>query len=128
MLCTRSFHNEAFSKDPPVVYFRKVIQHKCFAKVRRNWSASDSINHAYATFFFLSFTGLINAVSITLLTANIIIVSLFEQVLHNNAPPVQHFSPQHLPYVIIITTCISHVYLYLLLSYTIILHYIYTLV
>ena len=57
----------------------------------------------------------------------IIIVLLFEQVLHN-APPVQHFSPQHLPYVIIITTCISHVYLYLLLSYTIILHYIHTCV
>ena len=38
----------------PVVFAVKPF-HRCFATVRRNWSASDSIIHAYATFFFLSF-------------------------------------------------------------------------
>ena len=41
-----------------VVYLWKPF-HKCFAKVRRNWRASDSIIHAYATFLFLSFSSLV---------------------------------------------------------------------
>ena len=41
----------------PVVFAVKPF-HRCFATVRRNWSASDSIIHAYATFFFLSFISL----------------------------------------------------------------------
>ena len=40
-----------------VVYLWKPFR-KCFAKVRRNWSASDSIIHAYATILFLSFSNL----------------------------------------------------------------------
>ena len=83
-----------------VVYLWKPF-HKCFAKVRRNWSASDSVIHAYATFFFLSFTCLTYASYHMLYTTYIYNINgtLVRKVLVHE-PTMESFSPQHLPYAI----------------------------
>ena len=83
-----------------VVYLWKPF-HKCFAKVRRNWSTSDSIIHAYATFFFLSLSILTFSCFNLLYTTNVYntngtvstVVLVYE-------PTMKLFSPQHLPYAI----------------------------
>ena len=83
-----------------VVYFWKPF-HKCFAGIRRNWSVSDSIVHAYATFFFLSFWGLIFA-SVSLLYStdmyNINGTLISTVVILD--PTIPSFSVEHLPYAI----------------------------
>ena len=83
-----------------VVYLWKPF-HKCFAGIRRNWSVSDSIVHAYATFFFLSFWGLIYA-SVSLLSStdvyNINGTVISTVVILD--PTIQSFSAEHLPYAI----------------------------
>ena len=83
-----------------VVYLWKPF-HKCFAKVRRNWSASDSIIHAYATFLFLSFSSLVT-VSYHLLWATDVynVNGTITRTVLVLDPTVEHFSPQHLQYVI----------------------------
>ena len=73
--------------------------HKCFVKVRRNWSASDSIIHAYATSILLSWTCLIYVVGVTFLTTDI--YNINGTVVTTGlvyAPTIKRFSPQHLPY------------------------------
>ena len=73
--------------------------HKCFAKVRRNWSASDSIIHAYATSILLSWTSLIYVVCVTFLSTDI--YNINGTVIRTGlvyAPTIKRFSPQHLPY------------------------------
>ena len=84
----------------PVVYLWKPF-HKCFVKVRRNWSASDSIIHAYATFFFLSFTALAFSCFNILYSTNIYNINgtVIARVLVYE-PTMKIFSPQHLPYAI----------------------------
>ena len=83
-----------------VVYLWKPF-HKCCAGIRRNWSVSDSIVHAYATFFFLSFWGLIYA-SVSLLSStdvyNINGTVISTVVILD--PTVRSFSAEHLPYAI----------------------------
>ena len=83
-----------------VVYLWKPF-HKCFAKVRRNWSASDSIIHAYATFLFLSFSSLVTISFDLLWATNVYNVNgtVTRTVLVLD-PTMERFSPQHLQYVI----------------------------
>ena len=83
-----------------VVYLWKPF-HKCFAKVRRNWSASDSIIHAYATFLFLSFSSLVSTSFDLLWATDVYNVNgtVIRTVLVLD-PTMERFSPQHLQYVI----------------------------
>jgi len=83
-----------------VVYLWKPFR-KCFAKVRRTWSASDSIIHAYATILFLSFSNL-TFVSFNLLFVTDVYTvngSVSGTVLVYD-PAVERFSAHHLPYAI----------------------------
>ena len=84
----------------PMVYLWKPF-HKCFAKVRRNWSASDSIIHAYATFFFLSFS---NVTFIFYSTLDIVkIYNITGATVHEGVllePKMDYFTREHLPYAI----------------------------
>ena len=83
-----------------VVYLWKPF-HKCFAKVRRNWSTSDSIIHAYATFFFLSLSLLVFLCFNVLYTTNIYNINgTVSTVALVYEPTMKSFSPQHLPYAI----------------------------
>ena len=83
-----------------VVYLWKPF-HRCFATVRRNWSANDSVIHAYTTVFFLSFVCL-TYTSFQLLDTtyvyNINGKSVRKVLVHE--PSIVGFSPQHLPYAI----------------------------
>ena len=83
-----------------VVYLWKPF-HKCFAKVRRNWSASDSIIHAYATFLFLSFSSLASLTFDVMWATNVYNVNgtVTRKVMILD-PSMEHFSPQHLQYVV----------------------------
>ena len=83
-----------------VVYLWKPF-HKCFAKVRRNWSTSDSIIHAYATFFFISLSLLVFLCFNVLYTTNIYNINgTVSTVVLVYEPTMKSFSPQHLPYAI----------------------------
>ena len=83
-----------------VVYLWKPF-HKCFAKVRRNWSTSDSIIHAYATFFFLSFLSLVT-ISFDVLWATDVysINGTITRTVVIMDTKMERFSPQHLQYVV----------------------------
>ena len=83
-----------------VVYLWKPF-HRCFAKVRRNWSANDSVIHAYTTVFFLSFVCLTYTSFQLLDTTYVYIINgtRLQQVLVHE-PSIIGFSPQHLPYAI----------------------------
>ena len=75
--------------------------HKCFAKVRRYWSANDSVIHAYTTVFFLSFICLTYTSFQLLYTTyvyNINGESKGKVLVYE--PSIIVFSPQHLPYAI----------------------------
>ena len=83
-----------------VVYLWKPF-HRCFAKVRRSWSASDSIIHAYATFFFFSSSMFISSCFNLLYTTNVYNINgTVSTVVLVYEPTMKSFSPQHLPYVI----------------------------
>ena len=53
---------------------------RCFSKIRRNWSATDSIVHAYATLLFLTFSTLNHNVLQILKSTNIYIQQYWESV------------------------------------------------
>ena len=83
-----------------VVYIWKPFN-KCFAKVHKNVSAGNSIIHAYATFFFLSFS-ILTYISFGLVrTANVYNMDgkVARRVLICD-PTVEIFSSGHLPYAI----------------------------
>ena len=85
-----------------VVYLWKPF-HKCFAKVRRNWSASDSIIHAYATFLFLSLSNLATVTFDVLWATDAYSINgtITERVIHVVLEPtMEQFSRQHLQDVI----------------------------
>ena len=84
----------------PMVYLWKPF-HKCFAKVRRKWSVNDSVIHAYATFFFLSFVCLTYTSFQLLYTTSVYNIngtSVRKVLVHE--PSIENFSTQHLPYAI----------------------------
>ena len=74
---------------------------RCVLKTRRNWSASDSIIHAYATVFFLS-SSLLSYVTFNLFfTTNVYSTNgtVVSRVLVYE-PTVEVFSSHHLPYAV----------------------------
>ena len=78
---------------------------RCFSKVRRNWSATDSIIHAYATLLFLSFATL-NDNAFQLLESTNIYNStgkVYTSVLRNR-PSLHVYSHEYVPYLVIVLT------------------------
>ena len=84
----------------PIVFAVKPF-HKYFTRWRRNWSASDSIIHAYATFFFLSFISL-DFVSFNLLYMSRVYndMSQVTNTVMVYDPTIELNSPQQLAYAI----------------------------
>ena len=78
---------------------------RCFAKIRRNWSATDSIVHAYATLFLMSFATL-NHNALQLLESTNAYNStgkVYTNVVKNR-PSVHVYSSEYIPYLIIVVT------------------------
>ena len=78
---------------------------RCFSKIRRNWSATDSIIHAYATLLLLSF-GTLNHNILQLLKSTNIYNST-GKVKTNvlvNRPSIHVYSSEYIPYLIIVVT------------------------
>ena len=76
-----------------------------FSKVRRNWSATDSIIHAYATLLLLSF-GILNHNILQLLKSTNMYNStgkVYSNVLVNR-PSIHMYSSIYIPYLIIVLT------------------------
>ena len=78
--------------------------HRCFVKMRRKWSVSDSIVHAYATFFFLSFWGLcFTSASLTFSTPVWNMNGTITSTVLVLDPTIRSLSSGHLPYVVTAT-------------------------
>ena len=78
---------------------------RCFSKIRRNWSATDSIVHAYATLFLLSFATLNVNFYQLLETTNI--YNSAGKVCTNvllNMPSIHVYSSEHIYYLVIVLT------------------------
>ena len=78
---------------------------RCFSKIRRNWSATDSIVHAYATLFLLSFATMNHNVYLLLESTNI--YNSTGKVKTNvlvNRPFIHMYSSEYVPYLIIVLT------------------------
>ena len=76
---------------------------RCFSKIRRNWSATDSIIHAYATLLFLTFATLNHNV-LQLLESNNIYNStgkVYTNVIVHR-PSMHVSSSEYIPYLIIV--------------------------
>ena len=78
---------------------------RCFSKIRRNWSATDSIVHAYATLFLLSFATLNDNFYQLLETTNIYNSTgkVYTNVLLN-MPSIHVYSSEHIYYLVIVVT------------------------
>ena len=77
----------------------------CFSKIRRNWSATDSIVHAYATLLLLSFA-ILNHNALHLLESTNVYNStgtVKTNVLVNR-PSIHVYSSEYIPYLIIVVT------------------------
>ena len=78
---------------------------RCFSKIRRNWSATDSIIHAYATLLLLSFA-ILNHNDYLLLQSTDVYNSsgkVYTNVLVNR-PSLHVYSTEYIPYLIIVLT------------------------
>ena len=78
---------------------------RCFSKIRRNWSATDSIIHAYATLFLLSFATL-NHNALQLLKSTNVYDStgkVYTNVLVNR-PSIHVYSTEYVHYLVIVLT------------------------
>ena len=74
---------------------------KCFVKLRRNWSASDSIIHAFASFMFLSFASVIFvSFNLVFYTEVINVNGTITKYVLTNAPYIELFSLQHVSYLL----------------------------
>ena len=90
---------ELHARDVKLVVLMWKPFKKCFSKIRRNWSATDSIIHAYATLLLLSFSTL-NYNAFHLLRATNVYNStgsLYTGVLYNQ-PSIHLFSPKYMLY------------------------------
>ena len=99
LICITWMCIELHARDFRLVVILWKPFHRCFAKVRRNWSASDSFIHAYAISILLSWSSLIYVVCVTFLTTDI--YNINGTVVSTGlvyAPTITRFSPQHLPY------------------------------
>ena len=81
----------------PIVFLWNPF-HKCFVKLRQDWSTSDSIIHTFASFRFLSFANVI-FVSFHLVSYTELLRTITQTVLVN-APYITPFSLQHVPYLL----------------------------
>ena len=78
---------------------------RCFSKIRRNWSATDSIVHAYATLFLLPFSILNHNVYLLLESTNV--YNSTGKVKTNvlvKRPSIHMYSSEYIPYLIIVLT------------------------
>ena len=78
---------------------------RCFSMIRRNWSATDSIVHAYATLFLLSFC-MLNYTFYQLLESTNVYNStgkVYTNVLLN-MPSIHVYSSEHIYYLVIVLT------------------------
>ena len=76
---------------------------RCFYQIRRNWSATDSIVHAFATLLFLSFATLNHNVYLLLNSTNV--YNSIEKVKTNvlvNRPSIHVYSSEYIPFLLII--------------------------
>ena len=76
---------------------------RCFSKIRRNWSATDSIVHAYATLLLLSFAILNHNVFQLLQSTNV--YNSTEKVKTNvlvNRPSIHVYSSEYIPFLLIV--------------------------
>ena len=76
---------------------------RCFSKIRRNWSATDSIVHAYATLLILSFAILNHTVFQLLQSTNI--YNSTGKVKTNvlvNRPSIHVYSSEYIPFLLIV--------------------------
>ena len=88
----------------PVVIMWKPFG-RCFSKIRKNWSATDSIIHAYATLLLLSF-GMLNDNAFELLASTNVYNStgrVYTSVLQNR-PSIPVYSSEHIYYLVIVLT------------------------
>ena len=96
---------ELHARDFKVVVFCWKPFHCCFVKVRRNWSASDSIIHAFASLLLLSFATL-NYNSYQILNSiNIYTVNeshAFKKNREYNHPGIETYTPDFIYYTIIV--------------------------
>ena len=78
---------------------------RCFSKIRRNWSATDSIVHAYATLLFLSFATLNDNFYQLLESTNVYNSTgkVYTNVLLN-MPSIHVYSSEHIYYLVIVVT------------------------
>ena len=75
--------------------------HKCFVKLRQTWSASDSIIHTFATFMLLSFASVIYvSFHLVCYTEVIDVNGVNTKNVLINAPYIELFSLQHVPYLL----------------------------
>ena len=84
-----------------VVYCWKPF-HPCFVRIRRNWSSSDSIIHAFASLMFLSFTSLNSNTSYLLSSTNIYIANSTHPYRTNillNYPIMHTYEPKYIYYI-----------------------------
>ena len=86
-----------------IVYCWKPF-HPCFARIRRNWSSSDTVIHAFASLMFLSFTSL-NYNAHQLLSSTSIFISNSTHPLKSNvlinAPNIPVHRPKYIYYPVI---------------------------
>ena len=78
---------------------------RCFAKIRRNWSATDSIIHAYATLFLLSFANMNDNAFKILISTNVYNSTgrVYTNILLNR-PSIHMYSSEYVYYVVIVLT------------------------
>ena len=78
---------------------------RCFSKIRRNWSVTDSIVHAYATLLLLSFAILNHNVYLLLQSTDVYNSTgkVYTYVLVNR-PSLHVYSTECIPYLIIVLT------------------------
>ena len=78
---------------------------RCFSKTTRNWSATDSIIHAYATLFLLSFAMLNDNAFQILASTNMYSSTgrVYTSTLLNR-PSIHMYSSEYIPYLVIVLT------------------------
>lgn len=92
---------ELYARNCKLIVFAVKPFHMCLFKLQRNWSVSNSVIHAYATFFFLSFLNLVYT-SFSILSSAHVYDMNFSVVKYipTYEPSMEWFSPQHLQYAI----------------------------
>lgn len=92
---------ELHARDFRIVVYCWKPFHSCFVRARRNWSASDSIVHAYASLLLLSFTSLnYNAFEILRSTDVYNVSSVVKKSVLLNNPTIHLYTPKYIYYCV----------------------------